>query len=94
MRVLIFLEMGLLYSGFNVMFPKTQSGCIFSPTFKVREKKVPLFLYVLAYFPRYGHFMDFTLLLQQNLILQYIFPNYDGEREVRKKLTLFLILEV
>ena len=28
MRALIFLEMGLLCSGFNVMFPKSQNGRI------------------------------------------------------------------
>ena len=47
---------------------------------------MPLFLYILAYFPRYGHFMDSTLLLQQKSILQYIFPNFDRGREFCKKL--------
>ena len=63
-------------------FCKTKST-FSSPTFKVGEKKVPLFLYILAYFPRYGHFMDYTQLLQQ----KSIFPNFDTGREFCKKMT-------
>ena len=58
----------------------------FSQTLKVGENEVPLFLYISAYFPRYGHFMDSTLLQQQKSILQYIFPNFDGGREVWQKI--------
>ena len=42
---------------------------------KVGENKVLLFLYVLAFFPRNGQYMDFTLLQQQKPILQY-FPKF------------------
>ena len=53
---------------------------------------MPLFLSVLTYFPKYGHFIDFTWLLQQKPILQCIFQNFDREREFCKKLPFFLIL--
>ena len=61
-------------------------------TFEVWENKVTLLLSVLAYFLRYGHFMDFTPIQQQKPILQCIFQNFDREREFCKNLPLFLIL--
>ena len=61
-------------------------------TFEVWENKVTLLLSVLAYFLRYGHFMDFTSIQQQKPILQCIFQNFDREREFCKNLPLFLIL--
>ena len=77
--------MGLLFSGFNVTFLKLQNGHILaiklnfetlSPLsfLKLLKLEMPLFLYILAYFPRYRYddIMDSTLLLQQKSILQYI----------------------
>ena len=63
-------------------------------TFEVWENKGTLLLTVLAYFLRYGHFMNFTPIQQQKPILQCIFQNFDREREFCKNLYLFLILRV
>ena len=35
-------------------------GTLFSPTLKVEENKVPLFFWLEAWQPRYGHFVDLT----------------------------------
>ena len=81
------------YLGSEAKIDKSKTTFL-SQTFKVGENKVPLLLYILAYFPRYGHIMDSTLLLQLKSILQYIFPNFDRKKEFCKKKTLFLILKV
>ena len=63
LRALIFLEMGFLFSGFNVMFLKLQNGYIsanklnfeklsplsFLKLLKLGENKVPLFYYFVTY---------------------------------------------
>ena len=36
---------------------KKNKGTLFSQTLKVGENEVPLFLLILAYFPRYDHFL-------------------------------------
>ena len=39
---------------------KKNKGTLFSPTLKVEENKVPLFFWLEAWQPRYGHFVDLT----------------------------------
>ena len=39
---------------------KKNKGTLFSPTLKVEKNKVPLFLWLEAWQPRYGHFVDLT----------------------------------
>ena len=94
-----------LFSGFLVKFSKQWIGHILTNKIKYEKlythsfhdlwswkNKLTLLLSVLAYFLRYGHFMDFTPIQQQKPILQCIFQNFDREREFCKNLPLFLIL--
>ena len=49
---------------------RKNKGTLFSSTFKVEDKKVPLFFRLGAYELRYGHFLIFLVLLQVEAMIK------------------------
>ena len=107
LRALIFLEMGLLFSGFNVMFLKLQNGCISANKLNF-EKLSPLSFLKLLKLEKIKclYFCIFWLIFRDMVIL-WILPYYcskslfystfshilTGEENFVKNMTLFLILK-